>query len=154
MAGVKKTTTKRGRPRATLDRAKLAALMADHATDAEIAAELGVSVRTIERRRATDPAFREMQSKALALGSLSLKRAMWACALTCGTPDPVPGAVSMAIFWSKQPIERGGLGFSDRATVAVTDAPDADAIDAELVDKIDKLTARKQTRKRTTPKGA
>ena len=77
MAGGKRTGA--GRKKVTIrleDVEKLAALQC---TEAEIASFLGVSVRTIERRK-TQPAFTEAMEKGKARGRVSLRRSLWALA--------------------------------------------------------------------------
>jgi hypothetical protein len=71
----------RGRKPVALDLVKLQALCQVHATDEEIAAHLGVSVRTIERRRHDDPEFAAFFAKGHADGKISLRRAQFTKAL-------------------------------------------------------------------------
>lgn len=68
-----------GRKKVTIrleDVEKLAGLQC---TEAEIASFLGVSVRTIERRK-SQPAFAEAMERGKARGRVSLRRSLWALA--------------------------------------------------------------------------
>lgn len=61
------------RPKSTIDLDELERLCAMQCTDEEIAAFLGVSTRTIERRRKM-PSFREAMERGKAKGRLSVRR--------------------------------------------------------------------------------
>lgn len=61
------------RPEANIDLAELEKLCAMQCTDEEIAAFLGVSTRTIERRRKV-PSFRETMDRGKAKGRVSVRR--------------------------------------------------------------------------------
>lgn len=111
-------------------------------TDEEMAGPLRMSVRTIERRRATDPEFKRICEEAQAAKRVSLKRRMWACALQCSNIEAPRGAVTMAIFLAKQPTNVGGLGWTDRKTLQHELPPDDQALRSELGDKLDRLAAR------------
>ena len=77
MAGGKRTGSGRKKVNINLeDVEKLAALQC---TEAEIASFLGVSLRTIERRK-SQPAFAEAMEKGKARGRVSLRRSLWALA--------------------------------------------------------------------------
>ena len=77
MAGGKRTGSGRKKVNINLeDVEKLAALQC---TEAEIACFLGVSLRTIERRK-SQPAFAEAMEKGKARGRVSLRRSLWALA--------------------------------------------------------------------------
>lgn len=77
MAGGKRTGSGRKKVNIKLeDVEKLAALQC---TEAEIASFLGVSLRTIERRK-SQPAFAEAIEHGKARGRVSLRRSLWALA--------------------------------------------------------------------------
>jgi len=77
MAGGKRTGSGRKKVNINLeDVEKLAALQC---TEAEIASFLGVSLRTIERRK-SQPVFAEAMEKGKARGRVSLRRSLWALA--------------------------------------------------------------------------
>lgn len=69
-----------GRKRVQIDPVELEKLCGLHCTDEEIAGFLGVSVRTLERRKRT-PAFAEAMGRGRARGRLSLRRSLWGLAL-------------------------------------------------------------------------
>lgn len=92
--------SKGGRPRAEIDPKKVEALCQVHATDQEIAAHFGVSVRTIERLKKRAE-FRGLFERGRADGKISLRRAQWQAALA--------GQPAMLIWLGKQE-----LGQTDR----------------------------------------
>lgn len=85
-----------------------------HCTYDEMGGILGVSARTLERRYQSDRRFREVIDAGRADGRASLRRAMWAGALQCGTAGAPKGATTLAIFIAKQSVNQGGMGWSDK----------------------------------------
>lgn len=80
------------RPRAKIDLGEVEKLCSMQCTDEEIAAFVGVSTRTIERRRANST-FRELTDRARAKGRVSVRRMLFAQA--------AKGNVAAAIFLAK-----------------------------------------------------
>src|SRR5580658_4571158 len=68
-----------GRKRVKIDLEQVEKLAAIQCTEAEIASVLGVSERTIERRK-QQPDFAEAMSRGKARGRVSLRRNLWALA--------------------------------------------------------------------------
>jgi len=118
-------------------------LLEMHCTDEEAAGVLGITTRTLERRRVEDPEFAMLENLVRARGRMSLKRVIGETALMANDPNGPRWAGTMAIWKSKQPIERGGLGWSDRTTADVSltvQAQDEAREDAQAL--IEKLAAR------------
>lgn len=69
-----------GRKAVRIDLQEIEKLCALQCTDPEIASFLGVSVRTIERRR-NKPAFAEAMDRGRAKGRVSLRRSLWGLAV-------------------------------------------------------------------------
>jgi hypothetical protein len=80
------------RPRVKIDLAEVEKLYGMQCTDEEVAAFLGVSTRTIERRR-QNPQFNEMAERAKAKGRISVRRSLFRLAAA--------GNIAAAIFLSK-----------------------------------------------------
>jgi hypothetical protein len=80
------------RPEAKIDLVELEKLCAMQCTDEECAAFLGVSTRTIERRRKV-PKFRDIMDQGKAKGRVSVRRALFRLAAA--------GNIAAAIFLSK-----------------------------------------------------
>jgi hypothetical protein len=80
------------RPGVKIDLAEVEKLYGMQCTDAEVAAFLGVSTRTIERRR-QNPQFNEMAERAKAKGRISVRRSLFRLAAA--------GNIAAAIFLSK-----------------------------------------------------
>ncbi len=68
-----------GRKAVTINLLELEKLCTLQCTDEEIASFLGVSVRTVERRK-KKPAFTEAMERGKAKGRLSLRRSLWGLA--------------------------------------------------------------------------
>ncbi len=68
-----------GRKRVNIDMEQVEKLAAIQCTEAEIASVLGVSERTIERRK-HQPDFAEAMARGKARGRVSLRRSLWALA--------------------------------------------------------------------------
>jgi hypothetical protein len=68
-----------GRKAVTINLAELEKLCTLQCTDEEIASFLGVSLRTVERRK-KKPAFAEAMERGKAKGRLSLRRSLWGLA--------------------------------------------------------------------------
>ena len=81
-----------GRPRVKIDMLELEKLCGMQCTDEEVAAFLGVSARTIERRRQL-PKFRDVMDQARAKGRVSVRRALFKSAAN--------GNIAAAIFLAK-----------------------------------------------------
>ena len=95
-----------GRPRVVFDLRQVEDLGKIQSTHAELAAVLGVSVDTVERRLRDGPEFREAYEKGLEHGKSSLRRIQWKAALG--------GTTTMQIWLGKQ-----YLGQSDRRVTEV-----------------------------------
>ena len=80
------------RPKVKIDLAEVEKLYGMQCTDEEVAAFLGVSTRTIERRR-QNPLFNEMAERAKAKGRISVRRSLFRLAAA--------GNIAAAIFLSK-----------------------------------------------------
>lgn len=80
------------RPKVKIDLAELEKLCSMQCTDEEVAAFLGVSVRTIERRRKS-PAFQEVMELAKAKGRVSVRRNLFKLAAA--------GNIAAVIFLAK-----------------------------------------------------
>lgn len=70
-----------GRRAIQIDLGEAEKLCSLQATDEELAAWFNVSIRTIERRKATSRAFAEALSRERAKGRVSLRRSLWALAV-------------------------------------------------------------------------
>jgi len=95
-----------GRPRVVFDLRQVEDLGKIQSTHAELAAVLGVSVDTVERRLRDDSEFREAYQKGLEHGKSSLRRIQWKAALG--------GNTTMQIWLGKQ-----YLGQQDRRVTEV-----------------------------------
>ena len=80
------------RPKAEIDLAELEKLYGMQCTDEEVAAFLGVSTRTIERRRQS-PQFNDAIERAKAKGRISIRRSLFRLAAA--------GQIAAAIFLAK-----------------------------------------------------
>jgi|SRR5579862_5324064 len=80
------------RPRTKIDLAEVEKLYSMQCTDDEVAAFLGVSVRTVERRRA-NPKFREATEQGKAKGRISVRRMLYSQA--------AKGNIAATIFLAK-----------------------------------------------------
>src|SRR5262245_35962025 len=96
------------RPKVKIDLAELEKLSGMQCTDEEVAAFLGVSTKTIERRR-KNKAFREVMERGKAKGRVSVRRNLFRLANS--------GNVAAAIFLSKNL-----LGYKDYFNSEVTGA--------------------------------
>jgi hypothetical protein len=85
---------RRGRPELDLNLQKFEALCQIHATDEEMAAHLGCSPKTIQRRRNKDPEFAAIFEKGRADGKISLRRSQY--------KEALKGNTSMLIWLGKQ----------------------------------------------------
>lgn len=134
------TASAGGRPPIKIDLQVLSEGLGWNCTDEELAAHLGCSVRTLERRRANDPVVRAMFEQQHAKGRRSLKRVLWGLALRANDGEPPRGAVSALIFLAKQPLHRGGLGMSGSAGLG-DDAGifDLDSAREELLERLEQL---------------
>ena len=94
--------SKVGRPKAEFDLSEVEKLASYHCEDQEIAAFLGVSAKTIQRRKQDDPAFLSAIEKGRDKGKLSLRRWQFDAAKK--------GNITMLIWLGKQ-----YLGQSDKA---------------------------------------
>jgi DNA-binding CsgD family transcriptional regulator len=81
-----------GRPEAKIDLAELEKLCSMQCTDEEIAAFLGISARTIDRRK-KNAAFREVMERGKAKGRVSVRRNLFRLANN--------GNIAACIFLSK-----------------------------------------------------
>jgi hypothetical protein len=97
-----------GRKRHKIDLVELEKLCSLQCTDAELASFLGVSIRTLERRK-ENSAFLEVMEKGRAAGKLSVRRMLFALA--------VKGNVAAAIFLAKNI-----LGYRDVVNTELTGA--------------------------------
>lgn len=70
-----------GRRPITIDLAEVERLCALQCTDEELAAWFKVSLRTIERRKATSRAFADAIARGRASGRISLRRSLWGLAV-------------------------------------------------------------------------
>lgn len=91
MHGGKRTGA--GRKRIRIDLEEAEKLYAMQCTDEEVAAWFGVKIRTIERRRQRDPAFRAAVERGQAKGRISLRRALFSQANN--------GSAAASIFLAK-----------------------------------------------------
>ncbi len=66
-----------GRPRIEIDLAQVERLATIQCTDDEIAAVLGVSLHTVARRKAEDPAFLKVLEEGRGKGKATLRRIQW-----------------------------------------------------------------------------
>jgi len=119
---------KPGKPEAEIDLNELVQLCTLRCTDEEIAAFFKVDVRTIERRRKKDPAFRDAAERGQSIGKLSLRR--WQRDLAS------KGNATMLIWLGKQDLgQREPTGVLELHTdrleelkkAFTTPLPDADA---------------------------
>src|SRR5260370_29159129 len=76
------------RPEAKIDLAELEKLCGMQCTDEEIAAFIGVSTKTIERRRQV-PRFRDVMDRARAKGRISVRRALFRLAAAGNIAAPI-----------------------------------------------------------------
>jgi hypothetical protein len=118
-----------GRPEFPIDLMRLEALCQVHATDEEIAAHFGCSVKTIQRRKQSDEDFASVFTKGKADGKISLRRAQW--------QEALKGNGGMLIWLGKQVL-------GQRDNIEVTRKMDADQLremldglsDEELMDLV------------------
>ena len=96
------------RPKVKIDLAELEKLCTMQCTDEEVAAFLGVSTRTIERRRQVKQ-FNEIMERAKAKGRISIRRALFRLAAA--------GNIAAAIFLAKNL-----LGYKDYINNELTGA--------------------------------
>jgi hypothetical protein len=101
-----------GRPRIEIDLAAVERMASIQCTDEEIACMLGVSINTITRRKADDPAFMKVLEEGRGKGRATLRRLQWQRANA--------GSDTMLIWLGKQT-----LGQTDRHEVS---GPDGGAI--------------------------
>jgi hypothetical protein len=86
--------TNRGRPKKDIDLAAVKQLAGMQCTDEEMAAVLGISHDTLNRRKQSDPAFVEAMQAGKAHGRSSIRRQQFATAMK--------GNVPMLIWLGKQ----------------------------------------------------
>ena len=121
----RKRVHKKGPPRVQLDLVQVETLAGIQCTDYEIALVMGVSAKTIERRKADDPAFLSAYEKGRSSGRMSLRKWQFESAKNRNT--------TMLIWLGKQ-----YLGQSDKAdmtsggqpfrfTIAINGEHDEDA---------------------------
>ena len=79
MSGGKRSGS--GRKSVSIDLAELEKLSSLQCTDEELAAWFGVSIRTIERRKAASRSFAEAVARGKAKGRTSLRRSLWGLAV-------------------------------------------------------------------------
>ena len=104
--GARESRRAGGRPRVVFDLRQVEDLGKIQSTHAELAAVLGVSVDTVERRLRDDLEFRGAYEKGLEHGKSSLRRIQWKAALG--------GNITMQIWLGKQ-----YLGQQDRRVTEV-----------------------------------
>lgn len=114
------------------DERQLRALCRIHSTDEEMAAVLGCSVSLIEKRRAKDPWFQDIERTERQLGRASHRRDLHLLAGKANKPGAPKGAITALIFIAKQPADRGGLGMADRVQNEVT-LPQLDPTNAKAM---------------------
>ena len=127
-----------GRKAVAIDLEQVQKLCGLQCTDAEIAAFLGVSVRTFERRKAT-PAMAEAMERGRSKGKVSLRRYLWALA--------AKGNPAAAIFLSKNL-----LGYKDYvaneisgpegAPIAIGPAPELSQLSDEELKQLSALVSK------------
>src|SRR5271170_6265769 len=133
------------RPAAKIDLVELEKLCGMQCTDEEVAAFLGVSIRTIERRRQVK-AFREVMDRARAKGRVSVRRALFRLAAA--------GNIAAAIFLAKNLLgykdfvnnEHSG---PDGAPIQIAAKPDFSQLSDEEVRQFRALAAKAQNPGRT-----
>ena len=114
-----------GRPRATIDLAQITALAQIQCTDYELALVIGVSERTIERRKKSDEKFLEAYEKGRAEGRTSLRKWQFEAAKNRN--------ITMLIWLGKQYLgqtDKTDLlsdGQPFRFTIAINGEPDKDS---------------------------
>ena len=116
-----------GRPRLTFDLRMVEDLGRIQSTHAELAAVLGVSVDTVERRLADDPEFCGAYEKGLENGRSSLRRIQWKNALS--------GNTTMQIWLGKQ-----YLGQRDMHSAELSGANGEPLVSAQMVTGMDERT--------------
>lgn len=150
-AGTKREPSGTGRPRIEIDLDRYAELCGQHWTDEEKAAELGISSKTIQRRRNSDREFAEIEESARLKVRGGLRATLYGLAMRADSAEPPRGASSALIFLCKQPLERGGLGMTDRVAAEVTlPQLDEDALRELFAQKLAAL-ARRWTPEPTGP---
>lgn len=141
---------KRANEKFVFDERQLRALCRIHSTDEEMAAVLGCSVSLIEKRRAKDPWFQEIERTERQLGRASHRRDLHLLAGKANKPGAPKGAITALIFIAKQPPDRGGLGMADRVQNEVT-LPQLDPTNAKamLNQRLIALSRKKKARPKT-----
>ena len=131
-----------GGPRIEIDLGEVRRWARNCPTQDELAVAIGCSLSTIEHRMGTDPELREAWEAGKAEGRHTFRRKIWTLANSCSDLKPPAGAHVMAIYLSKQPLSKGGLGFSDRleAVVEVAARPDYTQLSDEELETLLALT--------------
>ncbi len=133
------------RPKVKIDLAELEKLCTMQCTDEEVAAFLGVSTRTIERRRQVKQ-FNEIMERARAKGRISIRRALFRLAAA--------GNIAAAIFLAKNL-----LGYKDYINneltgvaggpIQVTSKPDLSKLTDEELQQLRAITDKALLPRRT-----
>ncbi len=133
------------RPKVKIDLAELEKLCTMQCTDEEVAAFLGVSTRTIERRRQVKQ-FNEIMERAKAKGRISIRRALFRLAAA--------GNIAAAIFLAKNL-----LGYKDYINneltgvaggpIQVTSKPDLSKLTDEELQQLRAITDKALLPRRT-----
>lgn len=132
-----------GRPKIEIDLNRYRELCGQNWTDEEKAAELGISAKTIQRRRNSEPEFAEIEENARLKIRGGLRAELYGLAMRANSADPPRGASGALIFLCKQPLERGGLGMSDRISgELVLPQLDVDAMRELFTQKLEALARR------------
>lgn len=103
-----------GRPEIEIDLDELRRICRISPTFEEIAAVLGCSTKTIQRRYATDEAIREIIEAGRAAFRAKQRRAFAAAVDRVAEGGTERGDSTLVIFLAKQRADLGGLGFRDR----------------------------------------
>ena len=131
-----------GRKAVRIDLVELEKLSAMQCTDEEVAAFLGVTVRTIERRRQQQPAFAAAMERGRAKGRISVRRTLHSQA--------AQGSVAAAIFLAKnllgyRDVRRNEHSGPDGSPIAIDGGLDLSRLSAEQFEQLAALVDKAQT---------
>jgi hypothetical protein len=131
-----------GRKAVRIDLVELEKLSAMQCTDDEVAAFLGVTVRTIERRRQQQPAFAAAMERGRAKGRISVRRTLHSQA--------AQGSVAAAIFLAKnllgyRDVRRNEHSGPDGSRIAIDGGLDLSRLSAEQFEQLAALVDKAHT---------